>query len=250
LAERARLRATDEAVAQANSGWRPTVTVNGSGGWSKTETEIAALAPVQDQDRSWSGQVTATQPIFQGGQTIASIRQAKAIVRSGRAALTSAEQTALFDAVTAYMDTVRDEAVLNLTRNNVNVLQRQLQAARDRFEVGEITRTDVAQAEARLSLAQSQFIASEAALTVSRSAYERVIGHPPTKLEERPKLPGIPKDEEEALSVARADNPALNTQREAEIASKYAVDFARRFAAKGQPPGPIRPGRGLQCTRQ
>lgn len=225
LAERARLRATDENVAQAVSGWRPTVTVSGSAGWSHSETEVGALS-TEDGDRTWSGNVTATQPIFQGGKTLASVRQARASVRAGRAQLTSTEQTVLLNAVTSYMDVVRDEAVVELSKNQLNVLQRQLQAARDRFEVGEITRTDVAQAEARVSLAQSQLTAAEAALTVSRSAYERVVGRLPTDLDEKPPLPKLPDAEATALDAARAANPVLIAQKESEIASDYAIDFA------------------------
>ncbi|MBI1239421.1 MAG: TolC family outer membrane protein [Alphaproteobacteria bacterium] len=226
LAERARQRATDEAVSQAVSGWRPSVTVQGTYGSVDTESTVPPLATTSTRTEPWTGTVTATQPIFQGGRVLAQTRQARAQVRAGRAQLLSIEQSVLLDSVTAYMDVVRDLAVVNLNRNQIEVLKRQLQAAQDRFDVGEITRTDVAQAEARLSRSQSALTAAEATLTQSRAAYERTVGQAPGTLDPQPPVPALPSSEEEALALAHTSNPALTAARENEEASSHAIDRA------------------------
>ncbi|NWH08341.1 MAG: TolC family outer membrane protein [Alphaproteobacteria bacterium] len=226
LADRARQRATDEQVSQAVSGWRPSVTVQGTWSAEKTEATIPPAATQEENLEPLSGTVTAVQPIFQGGRVLAQTRAAKASVRAGRAQLTGTEQTVLLNAVTAYVDVVRDESTVELSKNLVEVLARQLQATRDRFEVGEITRTDVAQAEARLSGAQSALVAAQARLTQSRTAYERTIGNPPVDLDRSPPVPALPASQEEALEAAMQLNPSLIVAREQEIASSYNIDLA------------------------
>lgn len=229
LAERARLRATDENVAQAVSGWRPTISARASYGKQKSRQASAfgGLVNRNFDSNPKRGELALSQPIFQGFRTLNETRQAKAEVRSGRALLLSTEQQVLLDAVTAYIDVVRDEAVVNLSENNVRVLQRQLEAAQDRFQVGEITRTDVAQAEARLSGAQSNLTTAEAELTGSREAYRRVVGHMPGTLSVPETLPVVPETEEGAAAIAVENNPELRGVIEAERASAYAVKVAK-----------------------
>src|SRR5262245_14435496 len=123
--------------------------------------------------------VTLSQTIFQGFQNINAIRQAKATVQAGHEALRATEQNTLLNAATAYVDVVRDEAVVKLRQTKVDVLTEQLRQTKDRFNVGEVTRTDVAQAEARRSDAITQLYAAQANLKTSRANYEQVIGHPP-----------------------------------------------------------------------
>jgi len=229
LAERARLRATDENVAQAVSGWRPTISAQARYG-SETTRRAAGLGQLfgtQNTTNPKTGSMVLSQPIFQGFRTLNQTRQAKAEVRAGRELLLSTEQQILLDAATAYIDVVQNQAVLELTQNNVRVLQRELEAAQDRFEVGEITRTDVAQAEARLSGAKSNLTAAEAELTSSREIYRRVVGHMPGTLSVPEMLPQLPPTEEEAAAVALANNPELMGAIEAEQASQYAVKVAK-----------------------
>ncbi len=238
LAQRAQVRAVDETVNQAIAGWKPTVTADAS--VSRVNAENDRLVPagqfgnpvafsiVSDtNDDTISGGVTLQQNIFTGLRTFNQVKQSKADVRAAREQLRRVEGQVLFDAVTAYMDVLRDEAVVRLSKNNVQVLTRQLEAAQDRFRVGEITRTDVAQAEARLSGAQSNLIASEAQLTVSRASFERVIGINPGDLTPPPALPELPNDENIALNRALQSNPDLQTARETEAASRYAIKVAR-----------------------
>lgn len=229
-AQRASLRATDETVSQAFSGWRPSVTASGSYGRQRIRTEqplsfLGLGGSISNDRRLWpfTGEVKISQPIFRGGRTVNGIRQAEAGVMAGRELLLSAEQTVLLGAVTAYMDVLRDMAVVELNRNQVEVLTRQLQATNDRFRVGEITRTNVAQAEARLSGAQSNLTAAEAALIASNSAYERVIGHKPADLKDPPSLPSLPESEDSAQTQALERNPQLRAALEAERASAHAV---------------------------
>ena len=225
LAERARLRAIDETLPQASSGWKPTIVLSGTYGETEGSTKLGGVTTDVDTEPV-TGTATLTQPVFRGGRTFFNVMQARANVRAGRARLHNVEQQILLSAVAAYFDVIRDEATVELARNNVVVLDRQLQAAKDRFEVGEITRTDVAQAEARKSRIESVLIASEAQLTASRSAYEQIIGRMPGSLERKVDLPALPGSEAEALELARQLNPTLIAARETERASSHGVKSA------------------------
>ena len=230
-AQRAALRATDETVSQALSGWRPQVTVSSTYGRQAIRTEqplsfVGAANRSISNDRQISpitGEIKLSQPVFRGGRTVNSVRQAEAGVMAGRELLLSTEQSVLLSAITAYMDVQRDKAVVDLSKNQVEVLTRQLQATQDRFRVGEITRTNVAQSEARLSSAVSNLTAAEAALIASNSAYEKTIGHQPAGLEPPPPFPALALTEEEAQSRALDRNPQLRAALEAERATAHAV---------------------------
>lgn len=233
-AARAELRATDEGVAQALSNWRPNISATGTTQFTHSESDfstgagLAAIGGTTKDDRtSHTGTVTVQQNLFRGGRTVAETRQAKAQVAAGRAQLSGTEQDVLLSAVTAYMDVLRDTATVELNRSNVAVLKRQLEASQDRFDVGEITRTDVAQSEARLSRSESALIRAEANLTNARAAYERTVGSAPGTLEASPALPQLPLEEPEALSIAKANNPGLQAARFAEEASRHAIRSAK-----------------------
>ncbi len=237
LAERARQRATDEDVSLALSSWRPTVTATAT--YSDVETRndtgvvpdptslIGAFPKISTtQSNPFTGDITASQNIFRGFRSYNEVRQANANVRAGRAVLHSVEQTVLLAGVAAYLDVIRDHAVVSLRQNNVTVLERQLDASQDRFDLGDSTRTDVAQSEARLSLAESNLTGAEAQLTASRAAFVRVIGAEANGLEEPAALPGLPASEAEALSRALANNPNMQAAIETEAASRRAVSIA------------------------
>jgi outer membrane protein len=225
-AERARQRAVDENVSIARAGWRPTIIMTGSYGYQHSRTTIG-FAPGITQTHPASGNVTATQPIFDGLRTPYAIREAKAQVRAGRASLDSVEQDVMLAVVTAYVNVQRDQAVVDLNRSNVDVLKRELQATNDRFSVGELTRTDVAQAQARLGGAQSALTQAEANLTNSLSSYERTVGQKPGTLAPPPPIPALPASEDEALDVGLKENPSLLAARENETASRYGVMVAK-----------------------
>jgi len=223
LAERARLRATDEELAQANAGWRPRVTINGSASYNE---DYAGSALTGGETTGWSANVQASQTLFEGGRIGAQREIAKAQIRAGRASLRGVESQILLSAVFAYMDVVRDMAVLELSQRQVEVLERERQASQDRFDVGEITRTDVAQAEARLSGARTALTQAEAQLEASRSAYIKVVGSTPSDLQGRPPMPRLPKTYEEAVESAMAINPTLVAAREQAVGAQAAVDLA------------------------
>jgi outer membrane protein len=206
LAQRAKLRSTDEQVPQALSNWRPTVEVTASTGLNRVDSNVATQQLQHREPNSVS--LDVTQPLFRGGRTLAATSEAENTVRAERARLAGIEQKVMLDATTAYLDVYRDLAVLDLNRNNEQVLRRQLEATRDRFQVGEITRTDVFQAEARLARATADRIQSEGNLETSRAAYANVVGEPPPGKLELPKpLGDLPVSKDEAARAATTQNP-------------------------------------------
>ena len=255
-AERATLRATDENVPQALANWRPTVQISGSEGidhnsqhqdCSKLSLGInpctgasASLTPAQlaaiglgsspntlNSTANLSPQtqaLTVSQPIYRGGRTEAQTEQAMNLVRSERAHLSSIEETVLLSAVTDYMNVVRDQATLDLNINNEQVLRRQLEAAQDRFRVGEVTRTDVAQAEAAYAAAIAGRQQAAGNLQISRSAYERDIGQAPGKLAPPSGVPELPTSRDEVTALATDTNPDVIS---AQFAQQAAEDNIR-----------------------
>lgn len=227
LAERARLRALDEGVPRALSNWRPTVTVTGEAGrahdWTRQEVDDTTTSR-----RNWRSPATASltvrQPLYRGGRTLAETSRAENLVQQGRAQLQITEQSVLLDAATAYANLLREQAVLDLNINNEQVLQRQLDAARDRFQVGEITRTDVSQAEARLSRARADRILAEGNLASARANFLRIIGQVPTRLSTPRLPPNLPATEAEALRAA-VGNPAVIAAQFSERAARDSVDL-------------------------
>ena len=206
-AERAGLRATDEQVPQALSNWRPTIDLTGDIERSDTFSNKRSFGGGSQLRTPRGVELNITQPVFRGLRTLAATRQAENTVEAARARLVSTEQDVLLDAATAYMDVVRDQAVLDLDIGNENVLRRQLEATGDRFEVGELTRTDVSQAEARLAGATAERIRSEGNLVASRAVYRNVVGEAPRTLTAPAPLGGLPQDREAALDLARDDHP-------------------------------------------
>lgn len=232
-AARAGLRATDEDVATANAGWRPQIAATGTYNVAQykylndTQTANGIIrTPTTINTHPLEGQLGITQPIFRGGQTYAEIGKAKANVRAGRASLIATEQTVLLMAVTAYMDVVRDTAIVNLRRQNVATLRKARDGTALEFKAGSLTRTDVAQSEARLAAAEAGLTAAEGQLAISHANYLQAIGRPAESLEETPTLPPLPKSETEAADFAGKANPALIEAREHERAASYAVDSA------------------------
>lgn len=224
LGGQAELRAVNEAVPQALSGWRPNVELTGSAGLSRNSADTGGPTGWDTETRRpRQAELAVTQPLYRGGRTTAGVERAENQVLAQRAQLTTTEQAVLFDAVTAYMDVWRDEAVLRLNTNNEEVLRRQLQATLDRFEVGEITRTDVAQAEARLSRATAQRIAAEAQLRTSRAIFREVTGIPAGTLTAPPAPGGLPDSEPVAVEEAQLANPRVISAGFFERAAERAV---------------------------
>jgi TolC family type I secretion outer membrane protein len=221
LAARAELRATDENVAQAVSGWRPTVTITGDVGKTHSSSQGGSSSGSGSQNRTpRSGALRVLQNLYEGGRTTAEIGRSENQVQAQRARLLETEQSVILKAATSYMDVVRDQAVLELNIHNEKVLQRQLDAARDRFRVGEVTRTDVAQAESRRSRATAERIRSEGNLISSRAVFRNVVGDSPGTLKPAGPLENLPANEEETVSLARANAPSVFVARFNERAAR------------------------------
>ena len=225
--QRAATRAIDESVPQALSGYRPRITVTGSGGEQTSSTTSKSAQGGGPTYSTLSGYnspaavgATITQTLYNGFQTANKTRQAESSVLAARATLRVAEQTVLLNAATAYMNLLRDTAILDLQRRNVEVLQEQLRQTRDRFNVGEVTRTDVAQSESSLAAGRSQVLLAQANYTASAATYRQVIGAEPGKL-----APATPVDRFSphslpgAVAAGTAANPAVAT-------AEYNVDVA------------------------
>lgn len=221
-AAQAELRSVNEGVPQALSGYRPFLSAEGTAGQASDNREKPESSGWRNRSPV-SGDVTLTQPVYRGGRTVAGTERAENEVFAQRADLAVTEQGVLFDAITAFSDVWRDQSVLQLNINNERVLARQLEATQDRFEVGEVTITDVAQSESRLSTATADRIQAAGNLTSSRAAFENVIGVFPQILQE-PSLPGrLPEDQETTVSLAEVDNPAVVSAQFTELAAQRAV---------------------------
>jgi outer membrane protein len=196
-AQRASVRFTDENVPQALSGYRPKVAITGSAGYQYTDTNSTqggspntiVRTEIHGTDPPRSIGATITQTLFNGQQTANKTRAAESQVSGAREALRVLEQTVLLSAATIYMDYLRDSAIVEVQRSNTRVLTQTLKQTRDRFNVGEVTRTDVAQSEAQLAAGVTQQLAAEATLTTTRSNFRRIIGNEPEAL-----APGSPVD--------------------------------------------------------
>ncbi|OYW12997.1 MAG: hypothetical protein B7X02_03030, partial [Rhodospirillales bacterium 12-54-5] len=220
-AERARQEATDEGVSQALSNLRPSVSANYQVG-----RQTNSINQGNDTTGTYHNEgLTLTEPLFRGGGTWASYHAAKQRVQAGQYQLSSVEQQVLLDAVTAYMDVVQASSILDLSKNNQDVLEKQLKAAQERFKVGEVTRTDVAQSEARLSGAKSQMIAAQGQLVSANSAFERVVGHKPEGALAMPDtMPELPAKLDEAIDMAHNANPEMLTAVHSAKSAHYLVD--------------------------
>ena len=231
-AQRATQRALDETYVQARSGWRPTLSVSASASYQELRIPQAALSPVESRTRQYSNfgvlAVNLTQPLWTGGRVAAAVSAANADVLAGRENLRRVEATILQTVIQAYADVRRDQEGLRIQNENLAVLKRQLEESQARFDVGEITRTDVALSQARLAASQAQFSSAQAQLAISRAAYAAVVGQNPGDLAPEPSLAFLmPATVDEAFDVAEVNSPVLRAQQYAEQASRARVAGAR-----------------------
>ncbi len=226
LAERARVRATDEGIAQARAGRLPSASLQADAGvrWTGSETLFGRN---ENDGAPRSVALSANQPVFTGGRVPALERQAEAQVDAAAAQLTATEQSVLLATVQAFVDVRRDLEIVNARVVNVDRLRRQLEGARIRFEVGEITRTDVAQAESRLAQAEAGLATARATLDGSRAAYVRVVGQAPGELAPVPPAPGLPPNLTRAVEIGLDRNPEIDRAaaavRSADASARVAV---------------------------
>jgi outer membrane protein len=222
-AARAGQRATDENVPIQKAAGRPGLDVTGSYSESILKPTISFTSP----QRTVNAQANLSVPIYSGGTVRNGVKAAKIRVAAGQAGLRGTEASIFSQTVGAYMDVIRDMAIVSLNQANVKVLEVNLQATNDRFEVGDLTRTDVAQSQSRLALARSDFQTAQANLITSRENYIALVGEAPDALEAPPQLPGLPADPEVAVQVALKDNPDILSAQKQREARRYDVKAAR-----------------------
>jgi outer membrane protein len=217
-AQRAAVRATDEGVPQALSGYRPSVNITASAGYQYSDsTSTAGGTPTELVRTQVHGTnapraigMNVTQTLYNGQQTANKTRAAESQVSGAREALRVLEQNVLFSAASIYMDYLRDAAIVEVQKSNTRVLEQTLKQTRDRFNVGEVTRTDVAQSEAQLAAGRTQQLTAESNLTTTRSNFRRIIGSEPVNL-----APGSPVDRylpgtlPQAIETSLTENPGV-----------------------------------------
>jgi len=221
-AARANQRANDENVPIARAAGLPSLSATANYVEYLKQASNNFVAP----ERATSGDLTLSVPVFAGGAVKNSVRAAKTRVLAGQADLQGVESNVFAQTVAAYMDVIRDQAIVGLNRNNVQVLKVNLNAASDRFEIGDVTRTDVAQSNSRLALARGDLRTAEANLIASRERYIQIVGKAPVDLQPPPPLAGIPAAPEDAVDTALENNPDLAAARERSKAAGYDVKVA------------------------
>ena len=221
-AARANLRATDASVPIERADLLPSLTTQST----LTEFLKQAQASFTAPDRSLSGNLALTVPVYAGGANRAGLRAAETRVLAGRADLRGSESALFGQVVAAYMDVIRNEALVALATSNVNVLVTNREATSDRFQIGDLTRTDVAQSESRLALARSDLSVAQAALVQARENFIALVGAAPGELQAPPPLPGLPEDVDTAVAIALRDNPDLIGAQERARAAGYDIRAA------------------------
>jgi outer membrane protein len=222
-AERARQRATDEAVPQALSGWRPVIVADADAGLVRANSSRGRGT----DGEPFGAAVTLSQPVFRGFRTVSGTARAEAIVNSGRQNLLAVEQQVLLDAASAYMNVIRDRNILGLRQKNVTALKAQLHASEERLKVGEDTRTDVSQARARLALSHAALARAEADLASSLAFFARVIGRTAAGLRFPPLSKQTPTSLDAALAIADRGNPNILAAAFNEEAARHNIDLVR-----------------------
>ena len=222
LGARAQQRAVDETVPIARADGLPSLNATAQYTEFLKQSSNSFTAPA----RAAGANLDLSVPIYSGGAVKNGIRAAETRVQAGEADLRGTEAAIFSQAVGAYMDVIRDQAIVGLSRSNNRVLEVNLKAASDRFEIGDLTRTDVAQSNSRLALARGDFRTAQANLIASRERYIQIVGKPPVDLQPPPPLPGFPASVEEAEDVALADNPDLLAAKERSKAAGYDIDIA------------------------
>lgn len=219
---RAQQRATDENVPIQKSSALPSL----SGTGTYTEYVLQSSGSFTSQARSAAGTLNLSVPIYEGGATKNGIRAAETRDLAGRATLRGSESSLFSQVVGAYMDAILDEAVVGLNANNVHVLQVNLESTRDQFQIGQLTRTDVAQSESRLALAEGDLRTAQSNLISARERYVQLVGKAPTDLQPPPPLPGLPATVTDAVTVAMQNNPDLIAAQENADAAGFDIKAA------------------------
>lgn len=223
---RAVLRAADEDVAVAVSSLRPVVSYVAQAGYSKADV-VTAVGPAVVEGLSASLTLSAEMVLIDFGRRELGIEIARESVLATREALVEVEQNVLLSAVRAYVDVRLAQEVVALRQSNLRLITQELRASQDRFEVGEITRTDVSIAEARLAASRAALASAQGQLMIAREAYKAATGAYPGNLAPLPKAPALPRTMEEAQGVARSTHPLIRQAQHQVKAADLQVDAAK-----------------------
>ena len=214
---------------KAVAGYRPTVTATGNAGYENAQRGHATAKPLSTSRRSFprNASLTATETLFNGFKTGNTVRQSESQIFQGRESLRLGEENILSAAAQAYMNVLRDTAILDLDNNNVSVLQQQLKQTQDQFQVGEVTRTDVAQAQSSLSQGQATAFTAQSNLQTDIANYRQLIGVQPTNLSPaRPLDSLLPRTLDSAMTIAQTEHPAIQAALHNVDAAELAVKIA------------------------
>jgi outer membrane protein len=221
-AEQARQRGTDEQVPQALSGWRPSITANGSLRQSWSDTSVTKSS----SNTPGSMTIALSQPIFRGFKTVNGTKAAEASVAAGKQKLLGVEQSVMFQALQAYMNVLRDQQIVGLRQVNLKVLGKQVEDTKARFAVGEVTKTDVAQSRARAAGALASNASATANLASSIANYVKIVGHAPVALK-YPTTARLPRSLDAAQAIAEETNPDLLSAVDVEESARYDIEVAK-----------------------
>lgn len=238
-AQRAQMRFQDEQYVQARAGYRPTLSATAQAAEQVSRINPCTGSPFTGgctdntpEVNQLSGTLSLTQPIFTSGRATAAVNQAEADILTQRENLRGVENQVLLDTITAYVDVRRDQQALAIRIENLTVLKRQVDEARTRFDVGEVTKTDVAQAEAELAQAQGSFSIAQAQLAISRASYEHAVGQSPGELAPEPELGLLPKTIDQAFDTALRNAPPI---RAADYSAQSAAEQVKGAKAANGP---------------
>ena len=226
LAQRDALRAQDESMPQALSGWLPSAEFSSSAGRRRTERSqsLSVFGNTEEITAPRTARVTINQPVYQGGSTLAATGRAENTILATRADLIATEQDILLEAATTFLNVVRDQAILDLSRRQKAVLERQMQATSDQFDVGEATKADLYQARARHARAIADVVRSEGVLEATRAAYLNIVGVEAGLLKKPENIGLLPSSLTEALSIAEQKNPRIVAALHTQEASRFQIE--------------------------
>ena len=225
--QRAQQRALDETYVQAKAGWRPTAGLTGQAEYQKQPNDLSDFSQGSSTARYGLGAITLNQPVYTGGRTTWAVRAAEASVEAGREDLRAVEAQVLQSVVQGYLDVLRDQQIVEIRKADMATLDRQVAESQAKFTLGQVTKTDVAEAQASLESARGALAAATGQLQISRAEFEAVVGEAPAILVDPKDLPGLPVSLEEALKTADTANPMLLQSRQQERASRAAIAEAK-----------------------
>ncbi len=225
--QRDQQRALDETYVQAKAGWRPTLGASVQADYERQPNSLTQLSDGSSAGSYGYGALNLTQPLYTGGRTLWAVRAAEAAVAAGREDLRAVEAQVFYAVIRGYLDVLRDQQILVIRQADMATLEREAAEAKAKFDLGQVTRTDVAQAQAQLESARGALAAAAGQLDISRAEYVAAVGHAPGALADAEALPGLPKSLSEALELAQTWNPMLLQSQEQARASKAQIAVAK-----------------------